>query len=129
MVIDLQGLLEDGTPPTPDRFNPRKAISFCHGQDVSIRFQVRTPGGGGVPITDPTSLVLTVKKNPADSPLFKVTPTIVAGTPTFAITPANTKNLQPGTFVYDIWLTAGGKRDAVVPLSPLRLEAASTPVP
>lgn len=44
----------------------------------------------------------------------------------FAIVAADTADLDPGRFTYDIWWTHGGARDCVVPLSPFVLEPVVT---
>lgn len=126
MIIDLLGLLEDGSPPTvgvpPE--NPRTTIRITRGQDVTIRLSVRNTSGSDVPLATGV-VVMTVKKRPQDSKVFDKTATVN----TITILPADTKNMDPGKWVFDIWLTKDGKRNPVIPLSTLILEATSTPVP
>lgn len=131
MVLYLEGLLPDGSPAAAGvTLNPRKALSLGVGQDASLRLTVRTPSGEAVPLAAPAALVLTVKKVAVGPVLFQRVPTVLpSGQAEFAVTPADTRYLEPGQYVYDVWLTLGGKRDAVVPLSPLHLEASATPPP
>ena len=95
-----------------------------------VRLAVRTPSGEAVPLAAPAALTLTVKKMTSGPVLFQKAPTVLpSGEAEFAVTPADTRHLEPGQYVYDVWLTLGGRRDAVVPLSPLHLEASATPPP
>ena len=74
-------------------------------------------------------MVLTVKA-PSDLVLLvQKTATIASPTATFTFTPADTKGLVPGRYLFDVWFTHSTLRDAVIPLSGLVLEAAVTPAP
>lgn len=132
MIINLVGLLDDGTPLAEGLAprNPRTAITLPFGGSVTIRFTAKTPMGADVPLVAPNVLKLTVKKRPADSKIFDRTATIVNGVAEFDITPADMKQQDPGYFVYDIWHTdVANKTNPVMPLSPLYLEAASRAAP
>jgi len=132
--LNLIGILEDGSPPVLGQqpLDPRTTIRWTRGENVTINLTVKNTAGQevslaqpGPPPADQTSLLLTVKKRPQDSKVFDKTGTLGV----FTITPADTKNMEPGRYVFDIWLTKGGKRDPVVPLSTLLLEPSSAPVP
>lgn len=131
MLISLTGVLDDGTPyvagvPT----NPRRAVTVVRGEDTTLQVRVVTPQGAAVDTSSPAVLVLTVKKRPQDYvAVATVTGTVAAGVASFALTPAAFKNELPGLFCYDVWLTKAGARSAVVPLSPLHLEASATAIP
>lgn len=131
MVIDLVGILDDGSAYAPGiPLNPRKQLNIPKGGDVTIRLSVFTPNGEAVSLASPVALVLTVKNRPEDSAIFSRTPTVVGTVASFAITPADMRQQEAGFYVYDIWLTdSGGKTNPVVPLSPLQLQAASRAVP
>ena len=134
MLLALAGVLQDGSGPRPGPpENPRRTINVTQGSDVTIRLAVTTPSGQPVALAG-GSLILSVKKRPPDSPaaVAKVGTFLPAEGPnvaSFALAPADTKNLVPGRYFYDVWLTLGGKRDPVVPPSPFLLEATISPVP
>jgi hypothetical protein len=125
MVIDLVGVLEDGGPRSsgvPE--NPRLALSFPIGSNVTLRLRVVLPSGQNAPAG---TLTWTLKKKPEDAQkVFVKTATLAAGAASFAVLPADTKRFAAGQYVYDVWHEVGGVRNAVVPLSPFRLEAAAT---
>jgi len=125
LVLEVVGVLEDGSEPRAAGvpINPRKALSVPLGADWTLRVSVVTPFGSQVQLTS-GALVVTVKKKPTDSSaaFFRA-----ATNGVFVFTPADTKNLPPGQYVYDIWYTdTGNKRSPVVPLSPFLLEASAT---
>lgn len=130
MIINLVGLLDDGAPLSPGvEGNPRRAVQLTRGSNVTLKVTAFTPQGVAVDFTG-GSLVFTVKKNPDDSTaVISKTATIAATLATFALLPADFRNMEPGNFAYDIWLTRGGSRDAIIPLSPLWLEPAAAPIP
>ena len=137
MKLSLTGVLDDGTPwKIP---NPRTTIQLALGGSSTIEvFVVRPNGtsvvlaaGSSVPLVAADTMVLTVKKTPSDS-LAAITKTVVgpASSAVFSISPADTKLLTAGRYVFDVWLTqAGVTRDPVIPLSTLLLEPAATPAP
>jgi hypothetical protein len=132
MKISLVGVLEDGTPKragVPN--NPRNTVTIQQGANVTLEVKVQTPGGTFIDFNDPTtSLLWTIKKKPADQPPPIQKTASKSGTvATFALLPADTKNMTPGRYVYDVWLTYASARDAVIPLSTLVLEAAATSAP
>lgn len=92
--------------------------------DAQLPILVLTPSGAPVPLAGLT-LTLTVKKRPTDGVAFPaVTATVPspspAGQAVFAISGIQTNNLNPGTYLYDVWIKDGsGKEQAVVPTSPI----------
>lgn len=129
MKISLTGLLDDGTPRAAGVGDPRGAVTFPQGSDVQIDVTVLRPSGTPVSLAGGT-LSLTVQRKPAERwPRIAKAAVISGATGTFAITPAETKYLPAGKYVYDVWLTLAGKRDAVIPASPLVITDTVTPVP
>lgn len=125
-TVELIGLTNDDGA---DEFNPRKTLSITRGEDMTIRLTLRNPSGAFITTTGST-FALTVKKKATDSQaLIAKTGTVGDGASTFTIDVADTKKLDPGRYVYDIWSTLGGKRSAVVPLSTLILESNVVAVP
>jgi hypothetical protein len=128
MQIALVGLLENGLPQRSGTIiNPRTTITIPQGVDLTLKITVQAPDGEWVMLTGST-LIWTAKKKPTDQEaVFAKTATVRHQTATFALDPSDTKNLIPGRFVFDVWLTdALGDRNPVIPLSGLILEAAAT---
>lgn len=126
MLLSLTGVLEDGSAPrgTYVPLNPRKTLSMPLGSSVTLA--VRILRANGQVVTTGTA-IFTVKKNARD---FTAAFT-KSGTPAdplqLTIAPSDTKNLEPGLFVYDVFHVDGsGDRNAVVPLSTLLIEAVSS---
>lgn len=130
MKISLVGVLEDGTPRrTGVPVNPRNTITIQQGANVTIEITAKTSSGTIIDFgAVGTVVAMSIKKKPADQPAAIYKTATRSGTlATFALVPTDTKNLTPGRYVYDVWLTFGGLRDAIIPLSTLILEAAATP--
>lgn len=128
MQLEILGVLEDGglrgaAVPT----NPRRTLRMPLG--ASLTLNARVVRANGSPVTGGT-LTWTVKKKPSDTqPSFQKLATCADPT-VFTVTPADTKQLTAGVFVFDVWHTDGsGNRNAVVPLSPFLIEPAATPPP
>lgn len=136
-MIDIIGVLEDGGPPSPSvPLNSRRQILVTKGANTMLRLRI-VGRSGVVPdlSLDPASAaVLTVRKHSGDTVALasvagaKV-PSRSACSFDFALTPAIFKPLEPGRFVYDVWLTLNGVRDPVVPMSSLLLEPTVAAVP
>lgn len=131
MVIDLLGVVPDGSTPDDLRVptNPRRRARLVQGSSLSFRLIVMTQGG--VPIdlaADPdVTLYLTIKKTARDAE----SKLVIQGSldqarsksaATFVALPAATKYLDPGLYVYDVWLTYWGVRDCILPASQLHVE-------
>lgn len=124
MVIDLTGVLEDGTPRSANvPVNPRRTLSFPLGTTLTINLRVVRPSGA---VVTGGTVAFTVKKKFSDSQsAISKSATLADPTP-ITVAAADTKLLTPGAFSYDFWHTDGsGNRNAVVPLSPLYIEAAA----
>jgi hypothetical protein len=134
MVIYLTGVYangEDWASTVP--YDPRTTLSMARGSSVTVHLRVFTPAGVPYDLNGKT-VTLTVKKSSLQEsaqPGFRKTATLLAngrtGQCTFVVTPADTKLLDPGRFVYDVWITDGaGARDPLVNLSPFVLGPAAT---
>ena len=125
MKITLTGVVEDGTDRASDvPANPRTPLVVPLGVDLEVELTVVTADGGAV---TPDSVVLTVKKKATDTQAAITKSGVVgASTTIFTLAPTDTKDLEPGLYAYDVWVTVSGKRDPVIPTSPFILEAAVT---
>ena len=129
MTYTLTGLFDDGsTQASSLPTNARTTLQVPLGVNATIAVQVLTPSGGVYPIGAAT-LVLTVKKKALEDNKIQKTAVIAGNIATFTIVPADTKNLLPGAYIYDVWMTLGGLRNPVVPLSPFVLLSSVTPPP
>lgn len=135
MILFLSGVLVTQADPAPGvARNPRKALSFPLGADVTVRLQVVDSSGAPVPLDGAgTSAVLTIKRAPsAVDKLLSVPGELpgpldpdVVGVMMFQITALAQRSAfveGPGQVCYDVWLTRSGRRDAVVPVSPMYVE-------
>ena len=131
LVIDLVGVLEDGSVPSAGvPQNPRRTLSFPVGSDVTLRLALVTASGAAVPLAG-GSLLFTLKKRFSDTDAQVSRAAALdapsSGLASFRFGPTDTKNLTSGQYAYDIWYTdSDGRRNAVVPTSPLILEPALT---
>lgn len=131
-LVTLTGVIPDESLPLAAGVptNPRKQLSVPIGSDLTIRLQLLKRSGEVVKMSA-GSVIMTVKKFPQDqTPTFPkmIGPADDGTSCDFAILPSNTKNAQPGLYVYDVWYTDpdSGARCAVVPLSPIYLDYAAT---
>ncbi len=100
------------------------------GVDLELVVIVVTPLGVAVNLEDgSTTMLFTLKRRSQEGARITKTATKSGNRATFLITPADTKRLQPGLFSWDVLLTKGGLRDAVIPLSPFKLLAANAAIP
>jgi hypothetical protein len=131
MILELTGVLEDGSvrgSRTP--LNPRKTLDIPQGGSVTLRLRVVYADGTSVV---GGTVKWTLKKKSSDAPLLVKTATLAYSTD-LTLVPADTKNWEPGYYVYDIWHQAAesglglndGARNDVVPLSALHLEPVAT---
>jgi hypothetical protein len=131
MVIDLLGIVPNGSTHDDLRApaNPRKRATLVQGSTLAFRLKILTQDGVPVDLAaDPAAtLYLTVKKTARDteSKLLIVgvpDPSIGKNAATFSADPTATKYLDPGLYVYDVWLTYAGVRDCILPASQLHIE-------
>jgi hypothetical protein len=141
----LTGVVQNGAPQSPSvpsnaavRLGPIPIAA-----SVSIEIDVVNPDGTPVNLAaSGISLEFSVKKSPMQSyaifPGFEKTVTSAANPVArprpnavlVKIVPTDTQNLQPGNWVYDVWLlntsTSPTTREPIVPLSPFVLVPAVT---
>ena len=138
MNLTVIGVLETGEPRRPGvPINPRLPITIQQGTDLTLTVRIVKPDGTQVVLQAGERAEWAVKKNPTYSPpaiLKTALPAdLVLGDPVFYLTPADTKQMSAGRYTWDVWLTRSVDsfpvRDAVIPQSPLVLEAAVVPVP
>lgn len=126
----LIGVVEDGSSRASGvPANPRASLSMPIGSTAGLTVRVVRPDGSTV--TGGT-LTWTVKKAPKDTlALFTKSAALGAsGSVTFTVAATESKNATAGWYSYDVWLTgSSSQRVAVVPLSPIYMEAAATFVP
>lgn len=110
-VISIQGVVEDGTPPTGVvQLGQGKAIQAAFGENLTIHLIVRGPSGKQV--VSSTQRVITfgarTKPLPTGQLLFQHNgvPTLDGGWD-LSIVPADYKliGLGAGRFFFDVWLT------------------------
>jgi len=134
MQILLTGIVEDSTPRkigVPP--NARATVSLPKGSDLTLTVKVITPSGNAVDLGGAgTGLSLTVRKKPYryDYPRIVKLASLSGNVGTFLIEPGDTHDFCPGMYVYDVWLTKDGSRDAVIPTSSFQVleSVAATPV-
>lgn len=131
MKITLTGLLDDGSPRRPGVIDPRETITFPQGSDVTLVVSIITPTGSPVPLGGSgVELLLSVKKRTLDQPSRIKKLAVLSGTAgTFTVEPADTRWLAAGQYVFDVWLTKDGDRNAVIPTSQLVLTASVAAIP
>lgn len=135
MVVELQGVLVDGTNPDIVAVPPntRQLLTFAKGESVTVRVKIVT--SADFPAASSGTVVMTVKKQPQQiPPIFTATGAWSATEPGVAIlevTPANTRLMEFGWYCYDIWLLrdAGARRDQIVAVSPLVIQPTALAVP
>jgi hypothetical protein len=125
MIVDMLGIIEDGSPRAPT--TPTTAgsqLQFAAGEDVTVRLRVITPAG--VPGDTTSTYTLTIKKRSTDgvavaSVVGVAAPLSGSGHLEFDITSQMTKLQPPGRYVFDVWRDDGSTKQPVVPLLPLLL--------
>ena len=131
MKITLTGLLDNGAPRRPGVVDPRRTVSFPRGSDVRLVVSVITPSGTPVPLSGAgVELLLSVKRRATEYPPRLVKKAVLsASSGEFTFGPGDTRWMQAGQWVYDIWLTKDGERNAVVPTAPFLLTESVAAIP
>lgn len=130
MLIRLTGVYNDGSaygPGVPR--NPAKQVEIPWQSSATIRLTMVTPSGALRPLKVGETVALAVKqsshqigKQPGFTLLGAAPVPAVPGVAEFSITPNTTKPLQPGRYVFDVWITGPtGTRERLIPLSPFVL--------
>lgn len=128
-VRDLLGILEDGTGKSAELpITPRVTLQMTRGSTLRVRLQVLGENGAPVNLANgPATLALVVKRKASQGSADLIVtgalnPSEGVNRAEFAITPDNTKFLDPGRYTYDVWMTHPGGRDPIVPYSPFLIE-------
>lgn len=127
MVIDLLGIVEDGSPRDPQLPGfAQKQVNIIAASSVTFRLTVVRADGTPVVLADDEDLVLTlaISQSSYTSPLpnlkkqATLAPLVGINAATFALVPNDTKFVPPGRYVYAVWMTYDGVRNPIVPVSP-----------
>lgn len=125
MIISLAGILQSGIPlRAMVATSAAQTINLPQGTNASITIRITTPDGSLVDLSDVhTKVQLAVRRQgfPYDYPRIDKTATIAANMATITIIPADTRDMYPGRYFYDVWLTKDGLRDEVVPMSTFQI--------
>jgi hypothetical protein len=125
MIIDLLGVIEDGSVRAPDVPTVvGKQLQFTAGEDVTVRLQVIRPSGA--PGDTSSTYTLTIKKRTADGTAIAAAvgvaqPLDGAGRLNFTIPSNSTHEAEPGRYVYDVWRNDGITKQPVITALPVIL--------
>lgn len=132
MIVELDGIYQDGTEPgadlTPSELAEQRIVMGA-GEDVSLLVTVRNAARNIVDITGWT-FHLGIRRRQADASFLAragvITGLATAGLVTFTLRPTDTLTATPTAYVYDVWGTdPGGLRHRLIPLSTLSVEPAA----
>lgn len=123
-MLILQGVMQSsggralGTPS-----NPRITLRLTRTQTETVCVCVTDESGAVVDLSEFT-VTLTVKANSIcdERALRKQVTGTREGHADFVIAVADTRNLEAGRYVYDVWVSATGVQQPVIGLSPCILE-------
>ena len=124
MIVNITGCFNDGNNP-PRCADVRRQITFPRGASVEIVLDVFTSLGPPYSLAGAT-VTMTVKRRSTGSasPWFTktgVVDSLLTNRVRFNIVPTDTKNLEPGRLMYDVWSVSGEVRNQIVLVSPLVL--------
>lgn len=129
MVIDLLGVIEDGsTPGLTVPSSARKTLLVQRGADVLIKLRIKRRSGVTFvppPVDAGNAVKFVVKQKPELDALLDVAGVLLLADDapgySFTITDDDLKRIEPSgkgaRFVYDVRLTVAGLVDYIVPLS------------
>lgn len=135
MNLTAIGVLETGVPRRPGvPANPRTTLTFQQGVSLMFTVPIVSPDGANVVLGTHDTVVWNIKKKPTDNPpLVSKVAVNTQGQAVFALLPSDTKQMDAGRYVWDVWLIrvigVDTFRDPVIPQSPLVLEASVAPIP
>ncbi len=132
MIQRIQAVYENGTVP-PAGFVPLQTapvpLQWPRGEDGSIVVSVVDQAGDPVNLTG-ASLALGVRTFPFDAdPIFVRAGSVTdaaGGVAAFTLVAADTADLAPGHYRYDVWLVLAGERHQIVPASDFQVLEADT---
>lgn len=127
MLVALQGIVYDGSERSPlVPQTARRAMEIPLGSSVTLQLSAISVARVPVALVGQT-VKMTIKRSfVEDVPLLTITAVLLPGEGVnradFTFTPAQSKKLGHGRFVYDVWMTSGaGERQQLIPMSPLML--------
>lgn len=134
MQVNLIGIIEDGTissPLLPQ--NNRQTIQIQYGTSLKIIMSIYFRSGSSVPLGMSDILVMNVRSKPLLDSIIVSNGTrrldLGVGVAEFDVTPAQMKPFLAGNYLYDIWLTQGTDRNAIMPTSAFLILDSITPIP
>ena len=131
MHFALTGIFDDGRAVGFDvQMNTRREINYVRGDSFTVDVTMLYPDGSRVDVGSGVgvSAQLVVKRNSRDwmkwlnltgvvlTPALSGEPSPI-GVMRFTANPSAFTQILPGRYVYDVFLTIGGVRNAVIPLS------------
>lgn len=123
-MIILRGVRQSGEAQavgTPS--NPRRTLRFARLQTETIRVCVTDEAGVAVDLTLFTAtLTVRVRSDCDERALRKQVTGNAYGYADFAFAATDTRNMEPGRYVFDVWISKTGEQQAVIGLSPFILE-------
>ena len=122
MLIDIIGIVEDGSPRGANiPVSSARAITLVIGSSFIVRLRAYYAGGAPFSVGDVNrTFALTVKRRPQqyDESVVLLTGTADAtqgpNVVTFTGTPATTRNVTAGKYVWDVWTTLTDGHGAVL---------------
>lgn len=127
--VNLLGVFDNGTRPRNGLpIDPRVPLRLLHRQPTTIELEVVTPVGIPYDLLSGDAFAFVVKQRDGCDPLPVLQ---VAGAraatrgpnfATFSVTAADTENLEPRQYQYDIWMVRSGDGAVLLPTSLLTLE-------
>ena len=120
-VVNQDASRPPGTRPLAQA-GPQE-IRLPRGGTLTVDLSVLTADGGPQDLTGWTT-ILQVKRFANDDPadIAKTATVVGLGLARFAVVPADTRRLEPGRYVYDVWTTdPAANRYQVVPVGVLVL--------
>jgi hypothetical protein len=123
MVIDIDGILEDGSPRR-DRAAPRRVLRWPRGSTVTIRLGVTSASGQPVNLTGATLELLVTRRSSGDAILKRVAASTSGSSATFEIDPGDASTLPAGKYAYSVRMMLDGRRDYLVQASELVIDLA-----
>lgn len=123
-MLILKGVMQSsGARALGVPVNPRTTLRLTRIQTETVRVCVTDEAGTAVDLSELTT-TLTVKANSScdERVLRKQVTGTREGHADFVIAVADTRNLESGRYVYDVWVSATGVQQPVIGLSPCILE-------
>lgn len=128
VVHELTGVWDSQVTSQGSKRRQVPLLRIPRGADVLVELAVVDEAGAAVDLSDPTTAItLTCRRQAIGAdlvfpPRLAVVTDGPAGLATIFIASADTQNLQPGLFAYDVWMQQQGDDQPLVPVGQLQLE-------